>query len=73
MRWPRISRQSEQGHLPQRIEKSTAVVNGRSLNVRVPMKVVRSVWPHVEPGSEFHFAAYPKAGLVVLQMTLNDE
>jgi hypothetical protein len=42
--------------------------NGRSLNIRAPMHVIRTVYPGVSEGTAFEWAAYPELGMVVLKV-----
>jgi hypothetical protein len=53
--------------LPLEVARTTATVNGRSMNIRAPMPTIRRVWPDVRAGWVFEWAAYPAAGVVVFR------
>ena len=49
---------------------SKATINSRSMNVRAPMRILRTMWPLLKAGDQFEWIAYPAADIVVLKRKL---
>jgi len=49
---------------------SKATINSRSMNIRAPMRLLRTLWPHTQAGDEFEWVAFPAADVIVLRRKL---